>query len=356
MLQGVIMSGGSGTRFWPLSRTARPKQFLTFGGDRTLLQSTADRCAPLIPGGRMWVVTNALQAEETRRQLPEAPGAQVLVEPIGRNTAPCVGLAALRLVRDDPDAVMAVMPADHAISPSDVFRHALEQAAGLVAEDPQRLVLFGVRPTYAATGFGYIEQGEPLRDGSVGRRVQSFREKPNHETAAGYLQAGRYLWNCGIFVWKAQTILDRLAEFEPELKAGLDRIVNGPEAEFPARMAAEFPELKSISIDYAVLERAQNVCVLEAPFQWDDVGSWEALSRLEGTDGDGNTVVGPHCGLGTHGCLIQSRPGHLIATVDVDDLLIVHTPDATLVTRRGDEQALRRIIEELKSRGLGGYL
>lgn len=356
MLQGVIMSGGSGTRFWPLSRTARPKQFLSFGGDRTLLQSTADRCAPLIPGGRLWVVTNALQADEARRQLAEVPPAHVLVEPVGRNTAPCIGWAALQLVREDPEAVMAVMPADHAISPSEVFRQALEQAAALVDEDPQRLVLFGVRPTYAATGFGYIEQGAPLREGSPGRAVQSFREKPNHETATQYLAAGRYLWNCGIFVWKAQTILDRLSDYEPELRAGLERLVAGPAADFSARLSAEFPQLKSISIDYAVLERAQHVCVLEAPFQWDDIGSWEALARLERADGDGNTVVGPHVGLGTHGCLIQSRPGHLIATVDVDDLLIVHTPDATLVTRRGDEQALRRIIEELKSRGLDGYL
>jgi mannose-1-phosphate guanylyltransferase len=356
MLQGVIMSGGSGTRFWPLSRTARPKQFLKFGGDRTLLQSTADRCAPLIPGSRMWVVTNAIQSDETRRQLAEVPPPHVLVEPVGRNTAPCVGLAALQLVKADPEAVMAVMPADHAISPSDIFRQALEQATSLVAEDDGRLVLFGVRPTYPATGFGYIEQGLPVRAGTPGCRVKSFREKPNHDTATAYIHDGHYLWNCGIFVWKARTILERLKEFEPELLAGLERIVNGPPDGYDQRLSAEFPKLKSISIDYAVLERAQNVCVLEAPFQWDDVGSWEALSRLEGTDGDGNTVVGPHCGLGTRGCIVHSPEGHLIATVDVEDLLIVHTPEATLVTRRGDEQALRRIIEELKARRLGHYL
>lgn len=355
MLHGVIMSGGSGTRFWPLSRAARPKQFLTFGGDRTLLQSTADRCVPLIPGSRMWVVTNLVQAQETRRQLDSVPPQQVLVEPKGRNTAPCVGLAALQLLQSDPEAIMAVMPADHAISPSDVFRQALESAVSLVNSDPSRLVLFGVRPTYAATGFGYIEQGESLA-GGPGCRVVSFREKPDHETANRYLQDGRYLWNCGIFVWKARTILDRLAQFEPELQAGLVRIVDGPADGYADRLATIFPELKSISIDYAVLERAENVCVLEAPFGWDDVGSWEALARLEGSDAAGNTVVGPHCGLETRGCIIQSEEGHVIATVDVADLLIVHTPDATLVTRRGDEQALRRIIEELKARGLGNYL
>ena len=356
MLQGVIMSGGSGTRFWPLSRNARPKQFLKFGSDRTLLQSTADRCVPLIPSERMWVVTNAVQAEETRRQLDTVPSEHVLVEPKGRNTAPCVGLAALKLTQVDPDAIMAVMPADHAISPSDVFRQGLARAVALVENDPSRLVLFGVRPTYPATGFGYIEQGEALAASSPGCRVHSFREKPDHDTATRYLQEGRYLWNCGIFVWKAQTILDRLAEFEPELHAGLVRIVDGPAAGYADRLASGFPELKSISIDYAVLERAANVCVLEAPFDWDDIGSWESLARLQGADATGNTVVGPHCGLDTRGCIVHSENGHLIATVDVDDLLIVHTPDATLVTRRGDEQALRRIIEELKSRGLGNYL
>ncbi|MFV0443998.1 MAG: mannose-1-phosphate guanylyltransferase [Planctomycetaceae bacterium] len=356
MLHGVIMSGGSGTRFWPMSRTARPKQFLTFGGQRTLLQTTSDRCETLIPPSRMWVVTNAVQAEESRRQLSDIPVQQVLVEPVGRNTAPCVGLAALRLLQVDPDAVMAVMPADHVISPPVHFQQGLQQAHKLVESDRNRLVLFGVRPTYPATGFGYIEQGDPLESIAGANAVHSFREKPDHDTASSYLQAGHYLWNCGIFVWSAQTIVDRLREFEPELIAGLQQIVSGPEDAFEQRMQSQFGQLKSISIDYAVLEKAGDVCVLEAPFDWDDVGSWEALSRLEGTDPDGNTVVGAHCGLETRNCIIQTQGDHLIATVDVDDLLIVHTPDATLVTRRGDEGALRRIIAELNERGLEGYL
>lgn len=351
MLHGVIMSGGSGTRFWPLSRLTRPKQFLTFGGERTLLQATADRCEPLIPPERLWVVTNALQAAETRRQLPHLPPEQVLVEPQGRNTAPCVGLAAVHLLRRDPDAIMVLMPADHLIAPGELFREGVETAARLVEDDPQRLVLFGVPPTWPATGFGYIERGAPLAE-SGAFQVLSFREKPDHETAVGYLQAGHYLWNCGIFVWRAETILDRIREFEPELAAGLERMaaaLGTPDAERVVQR--EFPQLKSISIDYAVLERAAPVCVVEARFDWDDVGSWEALARLEGSDGAGNTIIGPHCGLDTRGCIIHSAGGHLIATCDVEDLLIVHTPDATLVARRGDEEALRRIIRELQDRG-----
>lgn len=356
MLHGVIMSGGSGTRFWPLSRAARPKQFLKFGSDRTLLQSTSDRCRPLIPTDRQWVVTNRVQAEETQHQLPDLPAGHLLVEPRGRNTAPCVGLAAAHLLRVDPEAVMAVMPADHSIHPDEQFRAALSSAEALVAADPQRLVLFGVRPNYPATGFGYLESGESLSQPGA-FRVASFREKPDHEVAVQYLQAGNYFWNCGIFVWRARTILDALAQFEPELHAGLMRISERiGEPDYETVLEQEFPQLKSISIDYAVLERASGVCAIEAPYQWDDVGSWEAMARLESSDASGNTLAGTHCALDTRGCIVHSTPGHLIATVDVDDLLIVHTPDATLVTRRGDEQALRRIIEELRARGLGEYL
>lgn len=356
MLHGVIMSGGSGTRFWPLSRAAWPKQFLKFGSDRTLLQATADRCHPLIPAERQWVVTNRVQAAETQNQLPGLPASHLLVEPRGRNTAPCVGLAAAHLLRVDPDAVMAVMPADHSIHPAEQFRAALSGAEALVVEDPQRLVLFGVRPNFPATGFGYLESGAPLTQPGA-FRVVSFREKPVHDVAVQYLHAGNYFWNCGIFVWRAQTILDALAQFEPELHAGLMRIADHiGSADYDAVLEREFPQLKAISIDYAVLERAGGVCAIEAPYEWDDVGSWESMARLESSDAAGNTVSGTHCGLETRGCIIHSTPGHLIATVDVEDLLIVHTPNATLVTRRGDEQALRRIIEELKARGLGEYL
>jgi mannose-1-phosphate guanylyltransferase len=355
MLHGVVMAGGSGTRFWPLSRHARPKQFLKLNGERTLLQQTFDRCQGLIDPRRTWVVTNHSQAGETRRQAPELPAEQVLVEPCGRNTAPCIGLAAIHLLREDPDAVMAVMPADHVIQPAEQFRQGLQQGAELVRQDPERLVLFGVRPTYPATGFGYIELGERDESGVV--PVASFREKPDVSTAEQYLQQGRYLWNCGIFLWRADTILQELQRHEPELHAGLMRLREALDTPLrEAAIADEFPKLKSISIDYAVLERARNVCVIEAPFEWDDVGSWEAMARLNGVDGAGNTLSGPHCAVDNRGCIVHSSDDHLIATIDVEDLLIVHTPDATLVARRGDEQSLRRLIDELKARGLDRYL
>lgn len=367
MLHAVIMAGGSGTRFWPQSRKSLPKQLLRLVGERTLIQSAVDRIVstppPLtkgepegVPPERIWIVTNAAQAGETRRQLPELPADNLLVEPCGRNTAPCIGLAAIELLARDPDAVMLVMPADHVIRPDDVFRAAVRQAAQIVARDPAAFVLFGVPPTEPATGFGYIERGSPL-DVRGGYQVQAFKEKPTREVAQQYVAAGTYYWNCGIFVWRADSILQSLARHEPEIHARLQSLagqIGSPG--WTAALAAEFPRMKSISIDYAVLERSSHVTVLEAQFEWDDVGSWQALPRLLGQDADGNTVDGLHVGFDTRGCIIRSDPAHLVATIGLEDFIVVHTPEATLVAKKDDENALRRLVAELEQRGLGKFL
>ncbi len=358
MLHTVIMAGGSGTRFWPQSRGALPKQLLKLAGERTMLQETAARSVPAGGFSDLWVVTNAAQAAETRRQLPEAPAANVLVEPAARNTAPCVGLAAIHLLERSPDATMLVVPADHVIGPADAFRTAVGRAAAIVADDPQRLVLFGVRPNSPSTGFGYIERGAPLGDATGLFSVSGFREKPDEPTARGYVESGRFYWNCGIFVWKAQTILDALAEHEPETHAALTRLreqIGRPG--YDDLLAEEFPKMRSISIDHAVLERAGGLAVIEAPFAWDDVGSWQAITRLLGADADGNTVDAPHVGLDTADCVIRDTTGgHLIATLGVKNLIIVHTPDATLVAERGDENAVKKLIELIRERGYGRFL
>ncbi|MGD9855276.1 MAG: mannose-1-phosphate guanylyltransferase [Planctomycetaceae bacterium] len=352
MRHAVIMAGGSGTRFWPLSRREFPKQFLTLGGSRSLIQSTFDRCRPDIAPDRFWVVTNAVQAAVTRAQLPEIPAAQVLIEPCGRNTAPCIGLAAIYLLHQDPDAVMVIMPADHVIAPGEAFRKMMDRAVQLTQTDPQRLVLFGVKPTYPATGFGYIERGESLPGDSDAASVASFREKPDGRTAEQYIASGRFFWNCGIFVWRAATILDLLARYEPAMHARLQSLADhiGRE-DWPRVLAEEFPRMPSISVDYSVLERADNICLLEAAFQWDDVGSWEALSRLHDADADGNTVIGAHCGVQTSGCIIRSNSEHLVTTLGVEDLIVVHTPDATLVAARRDENAIRELVKKLEETG-----
>ena len=374
MLHAVIMAGGSGTRFWPLSRRQLPKQFLKFAGDRTLIQDAAGRCPPVVTPDRTWVVTNAAHAVETARQLPDVPASQILVEPCGRNTAPCIGLAAIQLLAVDPDATMLVMPADHVIQPAAMFQQAVREAEALVTREPCSLILFGIEPTQPATGFGYIQRGEPVlmptSDGasSFGSRknaasgwptfrVQSFQEKPNQLTASRYAASGNYYWNCGIFVWRAQAILDALATFAPEITAQLKRLRAGiGTPEWPELLKAVFPEMPSISIDYAVLEKTAHVCVLEAPFDWDDVGSWQALPRLRSSDREGNTTAGLVCSIDTTGCIVRTTDEHLIATIGVKDLIIVHTPTATLVADKRDESSVKQLIAELERRGLSEYL
>ena len=355
-LYAVIMAGGSGTRFWPASRREFPKQFLALTGSRTLLQTTVDRCLPWIPWSQFRVVTNAIQAAEVSRELPELDASQILIEPCGRNTAPCIGLAAIQLLSTDPDAIMVVLSADHAIQPVDVFRASVEQAVAIVQESPDTLVLFGVPPTYPSTGFGYIERGGELGKSNA-FRVAAFREKPNIAIAQQFLDGGQHYWNCGIFVWRADAILRSLQLYQPAIFEGLQRIlIHSRTKGWEHAVETEFPGLTSISIDHGVLEKAQDVAVLEAPFEWDDVGSWLALQRLLGTDASGNTVSGRHCGLDTNGCVIRSTDGHLVATLGVDDLIIVHTPDATFVASKADENSIRLLVAELEKRGLTEYL
>lgn len=326
MLHAVVMAGGSGTRFWPQSRQQTPKQLLRLAGDRTMIQQTVDRCADWAAAENTWIVTNQIQAAKTAEQLPQLSAASILIEPAARNTAPCVGLAAVRLLHDDPEAIMFVMPADHVIQPQEAFAAAALKAAAIVEQDPRRLVLFGVTPTFPSTGYGYIERGSRISD-SVPPvfEVAAFREKPKAEIAEEYLRAGSFYWNCGIFCWKARTILDLISQFEPEMGKSLEKIAeslrNGTSKEV---IAQEFPLMKSISIDYAVLERANHVTVIEAPFLWDDVGSWLAVPRLNGTDPAGNSIDGLHCGIDTENCIIRTSDQHLIATLGVQNLIVVH--------------------------------
>jgi len=358
VLHTVVMAGGSGVRLWPQSRRALPKQFQQFISDKTLIQATANRCLPLIAPHRLWVVTGAAYAAVTAKQLPELLPDQILVEPCGRNTAPCIALAALRLLSADPEAIMLVVPADHIIGPDDAFQDAVRRAVTLVEHQPQAFVLFGVPPTYPSTGFGYIQRGEPhTADGTTVYEVQAFKEKPNQLTAARYAAGDDYYWNCGIFVWRADAILRALAEYEPEIAARCDQLrpMIGTR-QWDAGLAEIFPSMPSISIDYAVLERAKSVFVLPAPFQWDDVGSWQALPRFLPHDNDGNTVAATHCGIETHGCIIAGEKDHLIATFGVKDLIIIHTPTVTLVADRRDENSIRELIAEVDRRGLHEYL
>ena len=360
MLHAIVMAGGSGTRFWPASRAALPKQLLALAGPRTLLQDTVARLDGLVPPERTLVVTSARLLDAARMQLPGLPGAAFVGEPCKRDTAPCVGLAALLVLRHDPDAVMAVMPSDHVIGPVHRFQAALRQAAGLVAAQPRRLVTFGIRPTYPAESFGYIQQGASLAvapGDAPAHAVARFKEKPPASVAAEYLAAGTYLWNAGIFVWRADTIVAALAERQPECLARLRAIVaawDGPRRD--EVFAAEFAAIRGISIDYAVLEHAPDVAVIEAPFGWDDLGGWSAVARQRGADDRGNTVVGRHLGIDTTGTIVHAGDDHLVVTLGLEDMLVVHTPDATLVADRAHEEAVRKVVAELESRGWNAFL
>ena len=361
MLHAMIMAGGGGTRFWPRSRVKRPKQFLTFSGDRTLLQSTVDRVSAQIPPDRTWVVTGAQYADETAVQLPELSHDHIIGEPEGRDTAPCVGLGAAIIAKADPDATIAVMPADHVIEPEQEFRRALHAAEQFLADSPDKLVTFGIRPTFPSTGYGYIRRGESAgtRQGVSATRVAEFKEKPKFPQAEEFVASGEYDWNSGIFVWKPQTILNELKKRKPEIHSVVTRIAAawGTEAWHDV-FRASYKEAEKKSIDYAVMQGAAadgNVLVLNAPYTWDDVGSWLALERRNPQDADRNTVQANHCGIETANCVIVGDAKMLIATHGVSNLVIIQDGNAILVTDRKHEDRVKEIVEALKASGRGEY-
>jgi len=359
MLHAMIMAGGGGTRFWPRSRTRRPKQFLTFAGERTLLQGTLDRIAAQVPPDRTWVITGEPHVAEARNQLPELPADQVVGEPFGRDTAACIGLGAALIARSDPAATMIVMPADHVIEPEREFQRAAHAAEQFADEQPNALLTFGIPPSYPATGYGYIHRGEPVgqRQGVTAAKVQAFKEKPTADVAERFLQSGDYYWNSGIFVWKVSAILTELKRQRPKLAEAIDRIAAAwPTPQRAEVFRKEYEGLEKVSIDFAVMEGAKEVLVIQAPYQWDDVGSWLALERRNPQDAAGNTVQGEHAGIDTTNCVIAGEPGRLIATLGVSDLLIIQDGDATLVADRKREGDVKLIVEKLKKDGRERFL
>jgi mannose-1-phosphate guanylyltransferase len=360
MLHAMIMAGGGGTRFWPRSRQQRPKQFLAIGGERTLLQQALDRVeSATLPAERCWVITAAAYLDETRRQIPDLPDDHLVGEPCGRDTAPCIGLGAALIFRQDPNAVMLVTPADHVIEPVREFQRAVSVAAQMAEEHPTSIVTFGIPPTFPSTGYGYIHRGQQLaqRQGISVFRVAGFREKPVANLAEQFFVSGEYFWNSGIFVWKAATVLEALKRHRPALYDAVSRIADTwPTGRRQEVLEHEYPKLEKISIDYAVMEHARDVLVVQAPYRWDDVGSWLALERLNPQDAQGNTVQGGHIGLKTNNCVIVGDADRLIATIGVSDLLIVQDDDCTLVAHRSDEGTVKQLVEELRKRGLDRHL
>lgn len=359
MLHALIMAGGAGTRFWPASRQSLPKQLLEFSGGRTLIQSTVDRLQGLVPPERILILTNEQLVDAVREQLPELPPEAILGEPCKRDTAPCVGLAAEWTLATDPDATLAVLPADHVIAPTARFQAAIRAGVELVAQSPRRFVVYGIRPTYPAESFGYIERGEPIEapGGAAAFQVVRFREKPKAPQAEEFLATGRFDWNAGIFIWRADAIREAIRGRRPQMAEQLAKIgaAHG-RPEFLDVFRREFAAIEGTSIDYAVMEDYPDVVVLEAPFDWDDLGNWRSLARLHGEDSQGNTIVGRHLGIDTSGSIVHTDNRHLVVTVGLRDCIIVHTPDATLVANKHDEESLRQVVKLLEERGWTEYL
>lgn len=348
MLHGVILAGGSGTRFWPLSRRDLPKQLLQLAGARTLLQQSFDRLRGAVD--EIHVVTGEMIAARVREQLPDIAPGLLVVEPEPRDTAPAIGLAAALVHARDKDGVIAVTPSDHVIRPAARFREALREAA-TIAADRGSIVTFGIRPDAPRTGFGYIHRGARYEHG--GRldawQALAFTEKPDLATAQRWLEGGEHLWNSGIFVWRASTVLELLAQHQPGIRRAVDLIAaawGGPSEDRVLR--EEFARADKISIDYGVLEHARDIVVLEADFEWSDVGSWSAVPALFGKDQDGHTIQGgPVLSHASKDCLVFAADGRLVALVGVEGLIVVQTRDATLVCAGDRAEEVKALLKRM---------
>jgi len=358
-IYAIVLAGGQGTRLWPRSRQARPKQFADIAGnDRTMLQETVDRLQPLTPLAQVMVICGERYAPLVRDQLPRLQPGNVLVEPSGRNTAPAIGLALIHLARRDPGAIMAVLPADHLMADPAGFRGALQTAAELASRD--YLVTLGITPDKPHTGYGYIQRADPLptADGAMAYTVARFLEKPDPKTARRLVQDGTYFWNGGIFVCKLSAMRAEIERQMPRLDTVLNELAavlgTPAEAEVLERL---WPQAPRVSIDYGVMEHAERVAVVPLDVGWNDVGDWSALRQVLPADSEGNiVVVGDHLGVNTSDTLLYGGTDRLIVTIGVKDLIVVDTGDVLMICHRDEAQNVKAVVEQLHCQGRDGFL
>ncbi len=349
----VIMAGGRGERFWPLSTAGHPKQFLDLIGGRPLIQMAVDRLAGLLPPERVMVVTSADLVAATRAAVPQLPVSNIVGEPVARDTAAACALASAWVAAHDPQGCVIILTADQIMEDLDVYRSTLRESAA-IAQAGSVMVTIGIRPAFASTGFGYIEAGARWPHGGQIEFFKALRfvEKPDRATAEGYVDCGRFYWNAGMFVWAVSTLRAALGRFRPPLAGMFDRLLPAIRSgAFEAQLAAEYADLEKISIDYAVMEKADNIVMAKGVFRWDDVGTWPALMNHLPADPAGNVVLGACEALESSGNVVVSR-GRLTALLGVKDLVVVHAENATLICPRDRAQDIKKIVQALGARGI----
>lgn len=354
----IIMAGGRGERFWPVSREKTPKQLIKLLGDRSFLQQAVDRCLPLVPLKNILIITNAAQAAEVRKQLPKLPKENVVAEPVGRDTCAAVTLGAAIVGARSVNAVMAVLPADHVIPEEKKFQQVLNDAFDLASRG-QVIVTIGIKPTEPATGYGYIRTGAelPAPEGvkkykTTFFKAEQFVEKPNYDTALGYLTSGQYRWNAGMFVWSFVTVTNALEKHQPEMRAACQRWFEAAaKKKLEKVLAKEYPEIKRISVDYAIMEQAQNVVVADGAFDWDDLGAWPALARHLKPDAEGNCAVGEFIHVdGARNIIYDNRSKERrtpIGCAGLRDSILVLTDDAVLLAHKSQAQKIKELVKKL---------
>ena len=343
----LIMAGGRGERFWPRSRKSLPKQFLSLTGDgRTMIQLTVERILPLVDMEDVFIATNKDYKELVKKQLPNLPEENILCEPVGRNTAPCIGLGAMHIAKKYEDALMMVLPSDHLIKHNSMFVSTLKEACR-IAEENTNLVTIGITPDYPETGYGYIKFN-PNENKGQAFAVDRFVEKPNLEVAKEYLATEEYLWNSGMFVWKTSSILNNIQLFMKDIYEGLVRIKDSiGTAEQEAVLEKEFTAFRSESVDYGIMEKAENIYTIPGAFGWDDVGSWLAVERIRKSNELGNVVSGNIITVNSKNCIIEGS-NKLLAVVGLEDIVVVDSEDATLICAKDSTADIKKVLENLK--------
>lgn len=358
----IIMAGGTGKRLWPLSRQSRPKQILKLLDGRTLLRECYERLLEIFDPRNILVLTNASYVDQVRENLSELPETNIIPEPCVRDTSGAIGLSAAILTKVDPEAAMAVVTADQILEPREPFLEAMKTALGYVKAHPEALLTFGIKPTFASTQYGYVKFGKSVPDSKGGQkvyRVEAFREKPNQSTAEKYLAEGKYYWNSGMFVWKAKTILKHLKEFLPPCAEPLEKIHKGwggPDQ--GATLREWFVQLPKISIDFSVMEKAQEVYGIPLECRWLDLGSFAALADIISSDANQNIVVAGYSELldCRNNIVATEDAGHLIAMIGVENMIVAHTPDATLICPAGQSYRLKELLARIEQRGEQQFL